>query len=81
MRQAAVTVLMAQIGAWVPAASCVLSVFDGVFVRSGASDSLILRRSTFAEELGEASHILEHATCRWEGAGRKGRPALSAASA
>jgi DNA mismatch repair protein MSH3 len=65
MRQAALLVIMAQLGSWVPAASCVLSVFDGVYTRMGASDCLKLGRSTFAEELGEASHILARATSRW----------------
>lgn len=41
-----------------------LSVFDGVYCRMGASDCLMLGRSTFAEELGEASHILARATNR-----------------
>lgn len=58
-----------QLGSWVPAASCVLSVFDGVYTRMGASDCLKLGRSTFAEELGEASHILARATSRWGLAG------------
>lgn len=53
-----------QLGSWVPASSCVLSVFDGVFCRMGASDCLLLGRSTFAEELGDASHILASATNR-----------------
>jgi hypothetical protein len=53
-----------QLGSWVPAVSCVLSVFDGVYCRMGASDCLMLGRSTFAEELGEASHILATATNR-----------------
>lgn len=53
-----------QLGSWVPASSCTLSVFDRVCCRMGASDSLMLGRSTFAEELGEASHILAHATNR-----------------
>jgi hypothetical protein len=53
-----------QLGSWVPAASCRLSVFDGVFSRMGASDCLLAGRSTFAEELGDASHILGTATNR-----------------
>eukprot|EP00775_Hariotina_reticulata_P004121 gene4121-4367_t len=74
IRQAALTVIMAQVGSWVPAAFCQLSVFDGVYCRMGASDSLLQvkgegagsgqGRSTFAEELGEASHILSSATNR-----------------
>jgi DNA mismatch repair ATPase MutS len=56
-----------QLGSWVPATSCRLSVFDGVFSRMGASDCLLAGRSTFAEELGDASHILSTATNRWGG--------------
>lgn len=64
IRQAAITLIMAQLGSWVPAAGCHMSVFDGVFSRMGASDSLMLGRSTFAEELEDASYILQHATNR-----------------
>jgi DNA mismatch repair protein MSH3 len=53
-----------QLGSWVPATACRLSVFDGVFSRMGASDCLLAGRSTFAEELGDASHILSTATNR-----------------
>lgn len=67
IRQAAVTVIMAHLGSWVAAAGCQLSVFDGVFSRMGASDSLMLGRSTFAEELEDASHILQTATNRYVG--------------
>lgn len=64
IRQAALTIILAQLGSWVPAVRCRLSVFDGVFSRMGASDCLLAGRSTFAEELGDASHILATATNR-----------------
>eukprot|EP00879_Flechtneria_rotunda_P029922 GHRR01032389.1.p1 GENE.GHRR01032389.1~~GHRR01032389.1.p1 ORF type:complete len:502 (+),score=204.36 GHRR01032389.1:576-2081(+) len=64
IRQAALTIIMAQLGSWVPATACQLSVFDGVFSRMGATDCLLQGRSTFAEELGDASHILASATNR-----------------
>jgi hypothetical protein len=77
--------LLLQLGSWVPASACVLSVFDGVFTRMGTSDCLMLGRSTFAEELGEASHILATATNRCEAAqgqeqrqGAGGRPTAEA---
>ena len=64
VRQAALLACMAQIGSFVPAKSCTLSVFDGIFTRMGAADNIALGRSTFLEELGEVSKILSHATSR-----------------
>lgn len=64
IRQAALIVCMAQAGSFVPAAACRLHAFDAVFTRMGAADNLALGRSTFLEELGEASTILAHATPR-----------------
>ncbi len=55
---------MAQIGCFVPASSCRLKPFDAIFTRMGAADSIALGRSTFLEELGEASDILRRATSR-----------------
>ncbi|KAF5839839.1 muts domain V-domain-containing protein, partial [Dunaliella salina] len=63
IRQAALTAIMAQIGSFVPADSCELSVCDGVFTRMGASDNLLLGRSTFMEELSDAADTLANATC------------------
>ena len=64
IRQAALIVCMAQAGCFVPAQSCRLHAFDAVYTRMGAADNLALGRSTFLEELGEASTILSHATPR-----------------
>eukprot|EP00887_Chlorella_sp_A99_P004262 scaffold15.g4262.t1 len=64
IRQAALIAIMAQVGSFVPAESVTMHVFDGIFTRMGASDNLALGRSTFAEELGEASAILAQATPR-----------------
>ena len=47
-----------------PAASACLHVMDGVFTRMGASDNIMLGRSTFFEELSDASSILASATSR-----------------
>jgi len=47
LRQAAVIVILAQIGSFVPADSAVLSIVDRVFTRIGAADNLARGRSTF----------------------------------
>lgn len=62
MRQVALTVIMAQMGSFVPAASCVLPIFDQIFTRIGASDDLIAGQSTFMVEMMEANQALRHAT-------------------
>ncbi len=64
MRQFALTVIMAQIGAFVPAKSAELPIFDAIFTRIGASDNLISGESTFMVEMSEANHAIQHATSR-----------------
>ncbi|KAK4431505.1 DNA mismatch repair protein MSH3 [Sesamum alatum] len=64
IRQVALIALMAQVGCFVPASSAKLHVLDGIYTRMGASDSIQLGKSTFLEELSEASHILQHCTSR-----------------
>ncbi|XP_011076184.1 DNA mismatch repair protein MSH3 [Sesamum indicum] len=64
IRQVALIALMAQVGCFVPASSAKLHVLDGIYTRMGASDSIQLGKSTFLEELSEASHILQHSTSR-----------------
>eukprot|EP00897_Mesotaenium_endlicherianum_P004644 jgi/Mesen1/4207/ME000219S03329 len=64
IRQVALIAIMAQVGSFVPATSAALHVLDAVHTRMGASDSLQRGRSTFLEELSEASDILRDATCR-----------------
>ncbi|KAI8103790.1 hypothetical protein M9435_006317 [Picochlorum sp. BPE23] len=64
IKQAALIAYLAQIGCFVPASSCVLRPFDAIFTRMGAADSIALGRSTFLEELSEASEILEKASPR-----------------
>ena len=46
-----------QAGSYVPAEALTLHVHDGVFTRMGASDNLLMGRSTFMEELGDASEV------------------------
>lgn len=62
IRQAALIACMAQAGSFVPATACRLHALDAIYTRMGASDNLALGRSTFLEELGEASTILANAT-------------------
>jgi DNA mismatch repair protein MutS len=62
MRQLALSVIMAQIGSFVPARSAQLPIFDQIFTRIGASDDLISGQSTFMVEMMEANQALRHAT-------------------
>ncbi|EOL45470.1 DNA mismatch repair protein MutS [Enterococcus phoeniculicola] len=62
MRQLALTVVMAQMGCFVPAESAELPIFDRIFTRIGASDDLIAGQSTFMVEMMEANQALRHAT-------------------
>ena len=62
MRQMALTVIMAQIGCFVPAESAKLPIFDHIFTRIGAADDLISGDSTFMVEMREANDALKNAT-------------------
>lgn len=62
MRQLALTVIMAQVGCFVPAKCAELPIFDQIFTRIGASDDLIAGQSTFMVEMMEANQALRHAT-------------------
>ena len=62
MRQVALIVLMAHVGAYVPAASARLGPIDQVFTRIGAADDLAGGRSTFMVEMTESANILHNAT-------------------
>ncbi len=64
MRQAAIIVLMAQTGSFVPAGEARIGVVDRIFTRIGASDNLSEGRSTFMVEMEEAANILRNATHR-----------------
>ena len=64
MRQAALIVLMAQAGSFVPAERARIGVVDRVFTRVGASDDLARGRSTFMVEMTETASILHNATRR-----------------
>jgi DNA mismatch repair protein MSH3 len=64
IRQIALTVLMAQIGSYVPADHVELGVFDAIYTRMGARDNIGEGMSTFLVELSETSNILRRATER-----------------
>ncbi|KAJ4957042.1 hypothetical protein NE237_013825 [Protea cynaroides] len=64
IRQVALIAIMAQVGSFVPALSAKLHVLDGIYTRMGASDSIQQGRSTFLEELSEASYIFRNCTSR-----------------
>jgi DNA mismatch repair protein MutS len=62
MRQAALIVLMAHMGSYVPAESAAIGPVDRIFTRIGASDDLASGRSTFMVEMTETANILHNAT-------------------
>jgi DNA mismatch repair protein MutS len=64
LRQTALTVILAQMGSFVPARSARLGIVDRVFTRIGASDNLARGRSTFMVEMSETAAILHTATPR-----------------
>jgi len=64
LRTAALIVLMAQMGSFVPAQSAVIGLTDRIFTRIGAQDEIHAGQSTFMVEMIEAANILNHATNR-----------------
>jgi DNA mismatch repair protein MutS len=61
LRQTALISILAQIGSFVPAASCSLGLADRIFTRVGASDNLAQGQSTFMVEMTETARILRQA--------------------
>jgi DNA mismatch repair protein MutS len=62
MRQAALIVLLAYIGSFVPASKAIIGPVDRIFTRIGASDDLASGRSTFMVEMTETANIMHNAT-------------------
>lgn len=62
MRQITLIVIMAQMGAYVPADSATIPIFDQLFTRIGASDDILSGQSTFMVEMFEANNALQNAT-------------------
>ncbi|KAL5863022.1 hypothetical protein ACOSQ3_000536 [Xanthoceras sorbifolium] len=63
LRQVCLAVILAQVGADVPAESFELSPVDRIFVRMGAKDHIMAGQSTFLTELSETAVMLSSATC------------------
>jgi DNA mismatch repair protein MutS len=64
LRQAALIVLMAQMGSYVPAEYAKIGIVDRIFSRIGAQDEIHAGQSTFMVEMIETANILHHATPR-----------------
>jgi len=64
LRQVGLCVVLAQMGAFVPARRAAVGVVDRLFTRVGASDNLVAGQSTFMVEMSETSAILHGATAR-----------------
>jgi DNA mismatch repair protein MutS len=64
LRQAALLVIMAQCGCFVPAERMQLGLVDRIYTRIGASDNVARGRSTFMVEMTETAAILNTATSR-----------------
>ncbi|MFN8057591.1 MAG: DNA mismatch repair protein MutS [Vicinamibacterales bacterium] len=64
LRQTALTLLLAQIGSFVPAKQAKLPIVDRIFARVGASDNIARGQSTFMVEMQETARILHTATAR-----------------
>ena len=62
LRQVALTVLMAQMGSFVPAQKASLGIVDRIFTRVGALDNLSSGQSTFMVEMEETANIVNNAT-------------------
>jgi DNA mismatch repair protein MutS len=64
LRQAAMLILLAQMGSFVPAESLRFGLVDRIYTRIGASDNVARGRSTFMVEMTETATILNTATNR-----------------
>ena len=64
MRQVAITVIMGQMGCYVPAEEALLPITDQIFTRIGAADDLAAGQSTFMVEMLESTYAITHATER-----------------
>jgi DNA mismatch repair protein MSH6 len=59
LRSTCLASIMAQVGCYVPAEKCELTIVDRVFTRIGASDRILENKSTFFVELEETKTIVE----------------------
>jgi DNA mismatch repair protein MSH6 len=58
LRQTCIAVILAQIGCYVPATHCALTLVDRIFTRIGASDRILEGKSTFFVEMEETRNVL-----------------------
>ena len=84
LRQAALLVIMAQMGCFVPATRMRLGIVDRIYTRIGASDNVARGRSTFMVEMTETATILNtatysHSSCWMRWAGER-RPSMASRS-
>lgn len=64
LRQAALIVILAQLGSYVPATSARIGIVDRIFTRIGAADDLSTGQSTFMVECSETANLVRNATSR-----------------
>ncbi|KAL9651894.1 hypothetical protein ABK040_000240 [Willaertia magna] len=62
LRSSCIVIILAQLGCYVPAEDCEMTIVDRIFTRIGANDRIMAGESTFMVELTETSNILRHAT-------------------
>ncbi|MCL2763080.1 MAG: DNA mismatch repair protein MutS, partial [Treponema sp.] len=62
LRSAALIVLMAQVGSFIPAREGRIGICDRIYCRVGASDNLARGESTFLVEMNETAYILNTAS-------------------
>lgn len=62
LRMACVIAIIAQIGCYVPASMCRMSLVDRIFTRIGASDKLMEGKSTFFIEMEETCNAVKYST-------------------
>ncbi|NLA32954.1 MAG: DNA mismatch repair protein MutS [Mollicutes bacterium] len=62
MRQVVISVILAQMGSFIPATEAKMPIFDKIFTRIGASDDLVGGESTFMVEMLEAKNAIINAT-------------------
>ncbi|KAF8707212.1 hypothetical protein HU200_030459 [Digitaria exilis] len=62
MRATCLTIVLAQLGCYVPCTSCELTLADSIFTRLGATDRIMSGESTFLVECTETASVLQNAT-------------------
>ncbi|OHT00741.1 MutS domain III family protein [Tritrichomonas foetus] len=61
-RMCCVSIVLAQLGCYLPALEATMTVYDQIFTRIGAGDRLFSGQSTFAVELAETARLMKNAT-------------------